>query len=352
MARLRGKRWMADVRAPNGERLRPTFAQQSDADAWEEEARLAILDGRPIPDPKSGLAPGKSAPGKLHSLGGLFEHVVASEWRGTRGEKTATLNAQHVVDYFGRNRDVAKITSEDIANMRVHFADKGLAAATVNRKTAALSKMLHVAHDAGVIPKMPRIKFKQELKTKFRYLDDQEQDVLLAYWTAQGDKDMHDLSAFLIDTGARCFTEAIPVRWDHFAPNFTSVTFWHTKTNSPRSVPLTSRMRAILKDRKNRAPKNAGPFCGVQHGGDVGMTIKKRTLHTKWEQMRGLTGLDEVTPHTLRHTCCTRLILGGADIKRVMTWMGHTTIATTMRYMQIKPTALEDVLHILEGKAA
>ncbi|QNR64906.1 tyrosine-type recombinase/integrase [Rhodobacter capsulatus] len=45
------------------------------------------------------------------------------------------------------------------------------------------------------------------------------------------------------------------------------------------------------------------------------------------------------------------MVLGGVDIKRVMTWMGHSTISTTMRYMQIRPTALEDVLHVLEAKA-
>ncbi len=40
------------------------------------------------------------------------------------------------------------------------------------------------------------------------------------------------------------------------------------------------------------------------------------------------------------------------DIKRVMEWMGHSAIVTTMRYMQIKPTSLEDVLHVLEGEPA
>lgn len=65
--------------------------------------------------------------------------------------------------------------------------------------------------------------------------------------------------------------------------------------------------------------------------------------------MREVLKMPDVTPHTLRHTCCTRLILGGVDVKRVMEWMGHNAMVTTMRYMQIKPTALEDVLHVMEG---
>lgn len=37
-----------------------------------------------------------------------------------------------------------------------------------------------------------------------------------------------------------------------------------------------------------------------------------------------------------------------SDVKRVMEWMGHTAIVTTMRYMQIRPSGLMDVLHVLE----
>lgn len=29
--------------------------------------------------------------------------------------------------------------------------------------------------------------------------------------------------------------------------------------------------------------------------------------------------------------------------------LGHSAITTTLRYMQIRPSALEDVLHVLEG---
>lgn len=355
MARLRGKRWQADVRAPDGERYRPTFTTEKEALAWELKARAALLEGKPVPPAASGLAPVKSKPNEerpLFTLGGLFDHVAKSEWKGTRGEKTAMLNAKHVVDYFGTKKSVPEITSADIDRMRVHFAEKGLAPATVNRKSAALSKMLNVAKDAGVIDRVPRIRFRQEPKTKFRFLDKTEERVLLAYWEGQGDRDMADLSTFLIDTGARCFSEGLPVLWDHFGPHFGTVTFWATKTNQPRTVPLTSRVREILRRRRLDVTNKRGPFTGVSHGGEDEVAIKKRTLHTKWEQMREVTGLAEVTPHTLRHTCCTNLILGGVDIKRVMTWMGHTTIATTMRYMQIKPKSLEEVLHVLEGRTA
>lgn len=350
MASKRGKRWLARVRVGGGQRLCPSFPTKQEAEEWEDAARRAVADGRPAPEPKTRKGEGRQGPRSLASLGALFDHVCRTEWDHLRSSETATKNGRDVVDYFGRNREVDTIGSQDIAEMKAHFASSGLAPATVNRKAAALSRMLHVAVDAGIIPKVPKTKWMPEQKTKFRYLDQTEEEVVLAYWRAVENDDMRDLCVLLIDTGARCFSEMLPVSWDAFGPKFSSVTFWHTKTNQPRSVPLTARCRSILETRKKLHPKSKGPFTGVSHGGRTG-DLTKNSLRHQWDEMREVTGMKDVTPHTLRHTCCTRLILGGVDVKRVMTWMGHTSISTTMRYMQIKPTALEDVLHVLEGKA-
>jgi integrase len=341
---------MADVRGADGERLRPTFSTQSAAEAWEVAARSAIETGKPIPETRTGLAPGKSATTALHTIGGLFDHVKRTEWSKLRSAETALKNGLDVVNYFGRNKEVSEITSADISVMKATFADDGLAPATVNRKASALSKMLHVAEEAGVIDKVPRIRWNQEMQTRFKYLDETEEAVLLAYWKAEREMDLHDLCVLLLDTGARCFTEMLPVRWDHFGPKRMTVTFWHTKGNEPRTVPVTQRCRQILEARKAAYPESLGPFSGVSHGGKVGCMVNESTMRHKWDAMRQFTGMMDVTPHTLRHTCCTRLTLGGVDVKRVMTWMGHKTITTTLRYMQIKPTGLEEILHVLEGR--
>lgn len=54
--------------------------------------------------------------------------------------------------------------------------------------------------------------------------------------------------------------------------------------------------------------------------------------------------LPQITPHTFRHTFCTRLILSGMNIKSVQYIMGHRTINTTLSiYTHIKELdALED----------
>lgn len=348
MARKRGNKWQADVRTPDGKRLRPTFDTRSAAEAWEGAARLAIEEGRPIPAVK--LASQNAGRGALDLtlLGNLFDFVARTEWGQLRSARTATRNGQDVVDFLGRNRDITTIGTETIADLKTHFAGQGLAPATVNRKIAALSKMLRTAVDAGYLNKVPPINWNRETQTRFRYIDDTEEKVILAYWLSQGDQDLHDLTVLLIDTGARAFSEMLPTKWDAFGPQFASVTFWETKSGKPRTVPLTKRSRDILNRRFKMKGEQMGPFSGVKHGSKVEGEINAHTMRHKWDAMRDFTGLHDVTPHTLRHTCCTRLVLGGVDVKRVMTWMGHSAITTTMRYMQIRPTALEDILHILE----
>jgi len=337
MARLRGKRWQADVRLPDGVRMRPTFVTRAEAEAWEASARLSIEQGKSVqPARKTTKSAG------LAQLGNVFDHVWRTEWASMKAAKTMKINATTVVEYFGRNKRLDQIGSADVAEFKAKMAERGLAPTTVNRKVAALSKMLSVAREAGAIEKKPLINWNHEEKTRFRFLDRQEELAMLTYWKAQDDEDMHDLTILLVDTGARCWGEMCPVRWDAFGPEFSAVTFWHTKTGRPRTVPLTERCRAVLSRRKKLKPNALGPFTGVN----------RSTMTDRWKTMREVLKMPDVTPHTLRHTCCTRLVLGGVDVKRVMEWMGHSAIVTTMRYMQMKPKALEDVLHLLEDRPA
>jgi site-specific recombinase XerD len=54
-----------------------------------------------------------------------------------------------------------------------------------------------------------------------------------------------------------------------------------------------------------------------------------------------------LTPHCLRHTTCTRLILGGVPMPKVQKFMGHKSIQTTMRYFHMLEEDLAGVVNIL-----
>jgi integrase/recombinase XerD len=51
-----------------------------------------------------------------------------------------------------------------------------------------------------------------------------------------------------------------------------------------------------------------------------------------------------VSPHTLRHTCATHLLRGGADIRHVQELLGHRSLQTTALYTRV---AVEDLRQVL-----
>jgi integrase/recombinase XerD len=48
-------------------------------------------------------------------------------------------------------------------------------------------------------------------------------------------------------------------------------------------------------------------------------------------QRAGLT--QKITPHTLRHTFATRFLQAGGDIATLAQLLGHSSVATTTRYL-------------------
>jgi integrase len=126
---------------------------------------------------------------------------------------------------------------------------------------------------------------------------------------------------FLIDTGARTYTEGVALRWDAVHPD--RVIFWNTKNGGFRAVPLSNRAKAILDDLRKTKGNQPGPF----------MELTKPHMRTLWDNTRAqFKGLADAVLYCTRHTYGSRMVMNGVPLSVLKKLMGHSDIKMTERY--------------------
>ncbi len=81
----------------------------------------------------------------------------------------------------------------------------------------------------------------------------------------------------------------------------------------------------------------------------TGLTPRSvQRLVQKYARVAGIT--KQVTPHTMRHSYATDLLMNGADIRSVQAMLGHSSITTTQVYTHITDQQLRDVHKAFHGR--
>lgn len=326
--RQRGDSFQADIRV-NGKRMRADFKSEAEALAWEAQVRANAAVGKEAPTP--------NRTDRQATLKDAYDLAMTKDWHNA---VEVERRAKPMLDHFGPNLSIRQIDDDAVDAYVEALREAGNSDNTINKKISALRVVLKRAAKKGWIDRLPELPHFDAGEHRIRYLSYEEEAKVIAAARHFGLHDWADQVIALLDTGCRK-SELYKVKWEDTQSKF--LVLWNRKNSvgvTNTGVPISGRLRSILDARQKRGDQT--PFgCVTIH-----------SLHDHWQRVRRHLGLDrdpQFVIHALRHTCASRLVQAGVDLRRVQVWMGHNNIATTLIYAKLAPHDLLEGLDALDA---
>lgn len=273
----------------------------------------------------------------MQTLSSRISVTSRTRWSSQRDGPGSEARARKVLEILG-DLDLATLSTRHLEALVAELKAREYAPATINRHLAALSAVVSDARDDGLKVGAFRMLRQPEPPGRYRWLAPEEVQELAAAVGAVR-VDWGHLITFLGETGLRP-SEALSLEWADVDLERRHVTAWKTKTDRPRTVPLT---RAALAAVQGQLEHATGPWHG-----DCLRSIQRAVQAARWKT--SMAGDRSVTLYTLRHSAATRLVEAGVHIRTVSEWLGHSSMRVTQRYAHVSDTLLEDARDALEAQ--
>lgn len=217
----------------------------------------------------------------------------------------------------------------DLADLAVRaWLDKGLAIATVNRRLAALRRVLALAYRrwqwterdiAARISLLPGENQRQVWLTR-------AESLRLRRACPVGPP--RAAVSLLLATGLRV-GELLALRAEQIRDGAIHLDA-RTKTGRPRAVPILA--------------------FGRRYVAAVPIRLGYDGLRTAFDRAKRRAGLPHVRLHDLRHTLGSQLAESGASLRDIQVWLGHTSPVTSTRYTHVELARLRTVADRLDAR--
>jgi integrase/recombinase XerD len=235
--------------------------------------------------------------------------------------------------------DLKKVKSEDISEFIYNLHRKKLKSTSISRNLSAIKKLHKFLLNEGYSNSNPSEMIDSpKLGRKLPSFLTQDEIKKILEQDFEGNFVTRDkaMLEFLYATGAR-ISEMIDFKRKGFMPESGWVRITG-KGNKERFVPIgkeaISAVRKYLKESRIHLAKPwSEDIMFLNRNGrklsrmGAWKIIKRHILNAGIKK--------RVTPHTIRHSFATHLLLGGADLRAVQEMLGHADISTTQVYTHI-----------------
>ncbi len=257
-------------------------------------------------------------------------------------QKSYASSLKHLATFWG-NSKLSDIKPKLISEYKVLRKNKGIKPATINRELAMLSKAFNLAvKEWEWIRDNPvsRVPKEKENNERDRWLNAEDEKRLLENSSSW----LKEIIIFSLHTGLR-IGELLSLEWNRVNLFRKTIIIQKSKNGKPRTVPLNQIALEILAQKsKTRSIKNDLVFTS-----STATKIDGDNLRRSLSTVLKTAGIENVTPHTFRHTFATRLAQRGVDLYKIAKLLGHKDIRMTQRYAHHCPDSLRDGVQILEA---
>ena len=286
----------------------------------------------------------------------LVGRFLADLERQETAPKTRTayrLDLLHFASWFaqtvGETFKPEAITPTDVREYRGYLLNvEHRQPSTVNRRLAALRRFFQWAKAPGLAMELPtdNVKGVASSPRAPRWLEKREVDRLIR--TVERHGNTRDLAIVLTlrHTGIRVSELSDLMVGDvEISERKGTLTVRSGKGNKFRVLPLNVDARRAIAAYFETRPTVVDDHLFI---GQRGQGVSSRAVEMLITKYGRLAGLDDVTPHTLRHSFGKHALDAGADLVSVSALLGHQRLETTAIYTTPSQRDLEKVVEKLE----
>lgn len=249
---------------------------------------------------------------------------------------------------------VTKFTVAHAKSVAAKMVQQGMKASTMKQQLAMLTSLFEFARESNLIASNP---FGFQKKTllpkddkKEKFLTSEQQRRLLDF-AAEYEDDMYVVIMMLLNTGLRigefCGLTFSEIDFDnktilvqHQLVECGNLHFDSLKTESSRrTIPMNNAVYDCLIEQKNKVKNvdNENPWDDIvflqPNKAPYNRTVifkRLQVLKQGYNQENPDCPIDLLSPHVLRHTFCTNLILNSVNPSVTQYLMGHSSLSTTL----------------------